>query len=256
MRSRFYVSQSIVLLLPLLVGCALTEGGCDEDDLRVGLVSNVNGVADGALNQYTWQGLQKADEELAVCAQFIESRTPTDYNKDITEFAEQDYDLIMTVGAPMADATDRMAGIYPETMFVLVDSADNSPAPNVQSILFDLEEPAFLAGYLAAAWTDLKDPGDPQVGWIGGTQSDAEGLSVLAYQAGVAYYNDRADRDVRVVGEYAEAGGGMTAGRRLANSLIDEGVDVVFAVGGEAADGALVAVQERVKWGIGAEFDL
>ncbi len=39
------------------------------------------------------------------------------------------------------------------------------------------------------------------------------------------------------------------------NSLIDEGVDVIFGVGGATGNGALAAAKERSKWGIGVEVD-
>ena len=48
-------------------------------------------------------------------AQFIESQAQADYEKNITEFAEQDYDLIITVGFLLGDATAKMAAVYPDT---------------------------------------------------------------------------------------------------------------------------------------------
>ena len=38
-------------------------------------------------------------------------------------------------------------------------------------------------------------------------------------------------------------------GKIQGNSLIDEGVDVIFGVGGKTGNGGLTAAKERGKWG-------
>lgn len=247
---------AIVLALSLLItGCQATEGGCQAGDLKIGMVSDVPGVADAGVNESTWQGMGRADEELPVCAEFIESRTLADYEKDITEFAEQDYDLVVTVGSSMADATAKMAGAYSNTMFATMDLVPELAKPNVQGITFNVDETGFLAGYLAAAWADLKDPDDPRVAWLGGDRSTPEVQSVVAYEAGVATYNDQNEMSVQVVGEYLGTREDPLAGSRTANLLIDEGVDVVFGLGGDTGIGGLTAAKERGKWGIGSDLD-
>mgnify|MGYP001821643908 CR=1 FL=1 len=132
MRVRYSSTLFAILILPLLVGaCGLTDGGCQPEDFRVGMVSDVSGVDKPGHSRSTWQGLQRAREELPVCAQLLESRTLEDYEKDITEFAEQHYDLIITVGAPMADVTAKMAETYPDSMLAIVDHA---PEPSLSLI--------------------------------------------------------------------------------------------------------------------------
>ena len=99
-----WVFATLVALLALslvLVGC----GGAGDEGLKVGMVSDVGGVDDASFNQNTWDGLQRAQEELGVQAQFIESQAQADYEKNITEFAEQGYDQIITVGFLLGDAT-------------------------------------------------------------------------------------------------------------------------------------------------------
>jgi basic membrane protein A len=219
------------------------------------MVSDVGGIDDASFNQNTWEGLQKAQEELGVEAQFIESAAQADYEKNITEFAEQDYDLIITVGFLLGDATANMAAVYPDTKMAIVDVGYDPPIPNVAGIVFNVDEAAFPAGYMAAGWAALQDPGDPQVGWVGGMQIPPVEQFIVAYEAGVDYYNQQKGTDVQVKGVYVGDFEAPDQGKIQGQSLIDEGVDVIFGVGGKTGNGGLAAAKENGKWGIGVDVD-
>ncbi|MBN1315441.1 MAG: BMP family ABC transporter substrate-binding protein [Anaerolineales bacterium] len=246
----------IMVAAVFLAGCgpSLPEG-CEKGDLQVGMVSDVGGLDDASFNENTWDGLQRADSELAVCAKFIESQAQADYEKNITEFAEQDYDLIITVGFLLGDATQKMAEQYPDVKFSIIDNSYDPAIPNVQGIIFNVDEAAFPIGYLAAAWADLQDPEDPQVGYIGGMQIPPVEQFIVAYEAGVAYYNAAKGTNVLVKGVYVGDFEAPDQGKIQGNSLIDEGVDVIFGVGGKTGNGGLTAAKERGKWGVGVDVD-
>jgi basic membrane protein A len=229
--------------------------GCKSGDLKVGMVSDVGGVDDASFNQNTWEGLEKAAEDMDVCSKFIESQAQADYEKNITEFSEQGYDLIITVGFLLGDATAKMAEVYPDVKFSIVDVTYDPPIANVQGIAFNTDEAAFPVGYLAAAWADMKDPGDPQVGYIGGMQIPPVEIFIVAYEAGVQYYNDQNGKNVQVKGVYVGDFEAPDQGKIQGNSLIDEGVDVIFGVGGKTGNGGITAAKERGKWGIGVDVD-
>ncbi len=73
----------------------------DGPSIKVGLVTDTGGVNDKAFNQLAWEGLQKA------------SKQPTDYEKNIDAFATEGYNVIITVGSLMGDATALKAKQYP-----------------------------------------------------------------------------------------------------------------------------------------------
>ncbi len=257
MRKWIFATLVALLVLSLVVvGCgpALPEG-CESGDLKAGMVSDVGGLDDASFNENTWEGLQKADEELPVCAQFIESQAQADYEKNITEFAEQEYDLIITVGFLLGDATQKMAEQYPDVNFAIIDFAYDPPIPNVAGIVFNVDEATFPIGYLAAGWANLKDAADPQVGYVAGMQIPPVEQFIVAYEAGVAYYNQQNGTDVQVKGVYVGDFEAPDQGKIQGNSLIDEGVDVIFGVGGKTGNGGLTAAKERGKWGIGVDVD-
>jgi basic membrane protein A len=148
-----------------------------------------------------------------------------------------------------------MAGVYPDVNFAIIDFAYDPPIPNVAGIVFNVDEAAFPIGYFAAGWASLKDPGDPQVGWVGGMQIPPVEQFIVAYEAGVAYYNQQKGANVQVKGVYVGNFEAPDDGKIQGQSLIDEGVDVIFGVGGKTGNGGLAAAKENGKWGIGVDVD-
>ncbi len=116
----------LVLASLLLAACAAPTGrrrAAGGKKLKVGLVTDVGGVNDKSFNQSAWAGVQKAMAELGLDAKFIESKQPTDYEKNIDQFATEKYDVIVTVGFLMGDATAAKAKQYPNIKFAIIDNA-------------------------------------------------------------------------------------------------------------------------------------
>jgi len=252
MRKSLFVTMSVLVVLSMLIaGC----GGKPGQGKKVGMVSDVGGIDDASFNQNTWEGLQKAATDFGVDAKFIESQAQADYEKNITEFAEQKYDLIITVGFLLGDATGKMAAQYPSIKMAIVDYAYDPAIANVQGILFNVDEAAFPIGYLAAGWAVLKDPADPQIGYVGGMQIPPVEQFIVAYEAGAKYYNDKKGTKVQVKGVYVGDFESPDKGKIAGKSLLDEGVDVIFGVGGKTGNGGLTAAKEAGKWGVGVDVD-
>ena len=227
-----------------------------EVKFKVGMVSDVGGIDDASFNENTWKGLQDAQEQLGVEATFLESQAQADYENNITEFAEQGYDMIITVGFLLGDATYKMAAQYPDIKFAIVDYASGGEeTPNVQGILFNVNEASFPVGYVAAAMADQLDPDDPVVAYVGGMQIPPVEEFIVAYEHGVKYYNEKYGKDVKFTGVYVGDFESPDLGKLQANSLIDEGADIIMGVGGKTGNGGIAAAKERGKWGVGVDVD-
>jgi basic membrane protein A and related proteins len=223
--------------------------------LQVGMVTAVGGIADHSFNEATWAGLLDAQLDLGVQASYLESTSDADYEPNLAAFADQGYDLVFSVGFLMADAPSNVAAAYPQARFSIMDMAYDPPFPNVAGVLFAVDEAAFPAGYLAAGWAVLQDPADPQIGYVAGMQIPPVEQFVVAYTAGAAYYNQQKGTNVQVKGVYVGDFVAYDEGKAQGNALIDQGVDVIFGVGGQTGNGGLAAAKERGKWGIGVDFD-
>ena len=72
------------------------EAAADVSDLKIGLITDVGGVNDGSFNQSSWEGLERAGEELGVTVNYLESATDADYKPNMETFIDEDYDLIIS----------------------------------------------------------------------------------------------------------------------------------------------------------------
>jgi basic membrane protein A len=238
-----------------------TEPPVATEEFRVGMISDVGGIDDASFNQTTWEGLERADQEVkGVAAQFLESQAQADYENNITEFAEQGYDMVVTVGFLLGDATAKMAEVYPDLKFAIIDVSYDPPIPNVQGIVFNTDEASYLAGYLAAGMAVELDPDDPQIGAVGGMQIPPVEIFLVGYENGMKYYNEQKGTDVKFAFTYVGDFEAPDEGKSAGNSLLDEGVDIIFGVGGKTGNGALIAVRERAEAGnavagIGVDVD-
>jgi basic membrane protein A and related proteins len=100
---------------PAGTAAALPNGS----SIKVGLVTDTGGVNDQAFNQSAWAAVQKASQEMGFQAKFLESRQPSDYETNIDTLATEGYNVIITVGSPMGDATALKAKQYPDIKFAI-----------------------------------------------------------------------------------------------------------------------------------------
>jgi peptide/nickel transport system substrate-binding protein len=221
----------------------------EEEAFQVGMVTDVGGIDDKSFNQTSWDGMQMAADELGVTVDFLESQQQTDYAPNITQFLEQDYNMVVTVGFLLADATYTFAQENPDTNFAIVDfgwapgywsEEDNPRLDNLQGLLFSTDQAAFLAGYVAAGMTETG-----AVGTFGGIEIPTVTIFMDAYAAGVEYYNEQNGTDVQVLGTDVFVGNFESTedGRRVGEDLIAEGADIIMPVAGPVGLGTAAAVQ-------------
>jgi len=222
-------------------------------------VTDVGGIDDKTFNQTAWKGVQDAMADLGVEGKFLESQQQTDYEKNINAFIEEGCDLIIPVGFLLGDATAAAAAANPDQKFAIVD-VDYLDFPNLLGMGFSVDQPSFLAGYLSAA---LSQTGI--IGTYGGIQIPVLEPFMTGFYNGAMEYNARHDADVQVLGWDPVAKTGLFTGnfeslddgRRMAETLMDEGADIIFPVAGPCGLGSAAAIAERGNaWMIGVDTDM
>src|SRR5712692_1418393 len=89
--------------------------------IKIAVVTDVGRVDDRSFNQSAWEGAQAAAKDLGGTAKYLVPNGPEDYATDIQSFADQGYNVIVTVGFALGDATDKAAVKYPKIKFIGVD---------------------------------------------------------------------------------------------------------------------------------------
>ena len=91
-----------------------------------------------------------AQHELGAEVKFIETTDPKDYAKNIDQFAQDNYDVIVTVGFALGQATQEAeAKKYPNIKFIGVDQFQDEAVDNLAGLIFDEDKAGYLAGALA-----------------------------------------------------------------------------------------------------------
>ncbi|HEY0606294.1 MAG TPA: BMP family ABC transporter substrate-binding protein [Herpetosiphonaceae bacterium] len=216
-------------------------------DIRVALVTDVGKINDGTFNQFAFEGLQRAETELGVQIDYIETQQPTDYEKNLDQFASQDYDLVIGVGFLMGDAIKAIATRYPDVNFAIVDAAPEGAPTNVKPLLFKEDQAGYIVGTMAALLSQTNT-----IGVVGGVeQVPAVQRFVKGYEAGAKA--QKADINVRQV--YLPSFTDPAAGGEAARSQIAEGADVIFGAGGQTGSGAIQAAAQEGAYVIGVDQD-
>lgn len=245
MRKFTLVALSLVIVLSLVLSACGTTATSGKK-LKVGLVTDVGKVNDGTFNELAYKGMMKAVDEFKLQSAFIETLAPTDYQKNITQFAEEKYDVIITVGFMIGDATAAMAKKYPNIKFAIVDYAYDPVIANVQGLVFAEDQAGYLAGALAGQITKSK-----VVGIVCGMEIPA----VIKYRKGYENGVKSVCPDCKVLGVYIDSFTAPDKGKEAALSQIAEKADVIFGAGGPTGSGGIKAAAEAGVWVIGVDQD-
>jgi basic membrane protein A len=241
-KKTFSVLSLIVVFVMLLAACAQPSGEADcssEDVFCIGLVTDVGEVDDKSFNQSAWEGVQQAGEELGATTDYVETKDAKDYQANIGLFGDQGYDVIVTVGFALGDATVEAAGKYPDTHFIGVDQFQAEEISNVTGLVFPEDKSGFLAGALAAMLTET----DTIAAVLGTDLVPPVVAFKEGYEGGAAYINP----DINIISTYHPGGLDVAFtdpewGATTAKQAMDQGADVVFGAGGKTGNGALIEV--------------
>ena len=231
-------------------------------DFKACMVSDSTGFDDKSFNQTSLKGQTDAAAKLGVETAEVESTGNEQYADNVDQLVRQNCDEITTVGFLLGDATLAAAKANPDIDFAIVDYAfvddmgkDISP-PNAKGLVYATEQPAYLAGYLAAAMSK-----SGVVGTFGGMNIPPVTTYMEGFRQGVEKYNDDNGADVQLLGwdgtdgSFTENFDDKTKGQSIAEQLIAQGTDILFPVAGTAGLGGLQAVKEAGGKGIWVDTD-
>ena len=236
--------------------CIPQPADCSQDDVFcVGMVTAYDSIDNHGLNQITWEALKNIEGQAQITLlDNIESIDTRDWQKNIIFFADKGYDVIVTVGVNLSEATIEVAIDYPHTLFIGIDQQLEETYENIGTIHFAEEQAGFLTGVLAAMITE-----SDKVGAVCETSGiDAVWRYCEGFRAGTMY----ADDEVEAYVEYRESGSSDKIfndpewGEQQALRLIEDGVDILTGFGGNTTKGAFLAASKEGILIIGAEEDL
>lgn len=228
------------------------ESEAPTTDVVACLVSDAGGFDDQSFNQAGFEGLQRAEAELGVTINSIESATDADFAPNIDTMIQEGCTFVIGAGFLLEDAIQSAAEANPDVHFGLVDSGFSDPdfnpveIENAKPLLFNTVEAAFLGGYVAAAMSE-----SGTVATYGGLPIPSVQIFMDGYAAGIEQYNTDNGADVKLLGWDADAQQGgfaggfddQSAGQNLTQTFLAQGADVILPVAGPVGLGTGAALE-------------
>lgn len=233
-------------------------GGGGGDSVRAAIVTDVGGLGDQSFNDSANAGLERAGSELGAETEVLESGSPTDYDSNLTQLADNGFSPVFAVGFLMTDSVTSIAPQYPDTNFAIIDSVVE--ADNVASLTFREGEGGYLAGVVAGLMTqedtDYTTSEENVVGFLGGQEGAPPVQKFQAgYEAGVADVCPDCEVISQYVGATPDAFNDPARGREISLRQIEGGADVIFHGAGASGAGLFEAATDEQIFAIGVDSD-
>lgn len=216
----------------------------------MGLILATGGLGDQSFNDLTFAGMKKAQKELGIKFDYVETKTVADYETQQREMADSgEYGVIVAVGFDQVDALKKVAAEYPKQKFAIIDSVVD--APNVASYLSEEQEGSFLVGALAGL---LQKEGKlPQInkknviGIVGALDIPLIRKFIAGYMAGAKYVNP----DMQVLYDFVGGFSDPTTAKEISIAMYNKGADIVFHAAGGSGLGIFQGAKEKNFLAIG-----
>ncbi|HEU6439811.1 MAG TPA: BMP family ABC transporter substrate-binding protein [Terriglobales bacterium] len=186
----------------------------------------------------TWRGIQATAGRIGATPALVEPATRTTLAAEIDKAATADRAVVVTVGSDAADAVLAAAAAHPTTQFLEMNVVTPESAPaNVHGLLFDEAEAGYLAGYIAASFSEAG-----KVGIVGDAAADAATANyAVGFRAGAAQARPGSTVSVG----YAGTADAPDKGRTAAATLIKGGDDTILAMPSLSGIGAMRETCDR-----------
>ncbi len=239
-----YVLSLLSLCVFLSSSCVEQEGvkrAAKKEGFQVILITDVGGLGDKGFNDAGWQGcedakLQLAKQGVAIETDVIESREQTDYIDNLN-FAAERANVVVALGFLIADAVEEVAKHYPDTHFVFIDG--EIKGDNIASFVFRSQEGGFLAGILSAYVTNTG-----VVAVMPGMDIPPVEAFASGYRAGALTGSMLLAKEINALSSTIGSFNDPVKAKSIAQSLINQDVDILFQLAGNSGLGVLEAVKE------------
>ncbi|HVA86125.1 MAG TPA: BMP family ABC transporter substrate-binding protein [Candidatus Saccharimonadales bacterium] len=244
--------------------------------LKIGVVTDVGTVDDKNFNQFSYEGAVAGAADIgAAKPAVVVPNSSSDYATDINGFVSQNYNIIVTVGFNLTNATILAAKANPNIWFIGVDQAPlcitatgapdtaatptcaGDPAkllPKFIAIKYEEDQAGYLAGIVAASVSKTG-----KIGAIGGINLvPAVVRYIQGYVLGAQSVNPNIKVDVGYVttSDFGKAFNDPATGKTYATQFIQQkGDDVMFQVAGKTGNGVLQAACAANIVGIGVDVN-
>jgi len=239
-----FIMVFILLLFTVSVGAAPS---------RVAYIIN-GALGDQSFYDSGQRGIDTITEEYDIKTTTIECNFDTaKYQQSLQSAIQWNADVVFIISYGFEDLLKQYADMYPDKIFVNIDTVVKNSQNTITSVDFIEEEGAFMAGVTAAIVTnDLSLEGvnkEKIIGSVGGDKDPVIDAFIFGYKQGAHYI----DEEIEVKNIYAGTWTDPVKGKQAANQLYSQGADIIFQIASLTGNGVLEAAAENNKYAIGVD---
>lgn len=235
------------------------QGETSAEGYEIALITDIGTIDDKSFNQGAWEGVtQYAKENNKTYKYYQPTEKTTDAYAETIELAiEGGAGIIVCPGYLFEEAVFNEQDKNPDVKFILLDgephNADYSEyktSENTMAILFQEDEPGFLAGYAA-----VKE-GYTKLGFMGGMAVPAVKKYGYGFVQGAEYAaNEMGLSSVEITYNYTGGFEATPEVQALAAAWYGAGTEVIFGCGGGVGNSVMAAAEANSKAVIGVDVD-
>ncbi|MDD3367660.1 MAG: BMP family ABC transporter substrate-binding protein [Lachnospiraceae bacterium] len=216
------------------------------DPLKITLC--VGRTNDMSFQQSAYEGVMKVQElypdQVEVNVVEMTDDT-TKWEAAFYDAADAGADIIMGTGFQNLDNFTNIPQEYPDTKFILFDQGldfEANELPNVMGVLFDSNQSGFLAGAVAAYYTQNENAANPDktLGFVGAMEIVTITDFLVGYAEGARYVDPDMQIKTAYVGDFVDT----AKAKDQSKAQIADGADIIFQVAGGAGTGVIEAASE------------
>ncbi len=215
------------------------DGMAEEDVLKAALLTS-GPINDGGWNTFAYEGLLILRDEYGFEVANTENVQQSAQKSILELYADKGYDLIIGHGFEYGESITEVAQEYPDTIFFNMGGLP--VADNVGSAVFAEANLGYLTGKVAAMFTETD-----KIGFVGAMEIPTIVMEVEMIKQVVSEVNPDAEVVVSYTGSWTD----VNKGKEAALAQINQGVDVIIAIGDAADFGAIKAAEEEGAYVIG-----
>ena len=216
------------------------------DDKSIKIAYLTDGLfSDAGWGAFAYNAGQEIISKYGYQVTFLDNVSISNIETTLKEYADKNYDIIITQGYEWGNPVIKLAQKYPDIKFIVFTGLVKSE--NVVSIFPKQQEATYLLGALAAMLSK-----NHTIGFIGGDEKYPNLNKIYeGYKQGALDVNS----STKVFVTYLSDWDNETKGKSAALSQIEQGADFILHVADTAGQGVIQAAKEKGTYVFGAVSD-
>jgi len=236
------------------------DNGVKNEKIKIGLIVGYGGFGDKSFNDMQYNGIVKAKNLFPqIEISYYAPLNKNDIENKIIEFIKNGVKyIIIGEGYYGKDIIIKLAPIFENVNFILLDNKFDNYLKNMSSVLFKQNEVSFLTGALAAYFTKNKS-----LLFFGGMKLDVIDDFYIGFEQGINYVSKNEGKEIKIYKEYfsdyiseEKVWDSPDEAYKLINNLYKKyKFDIVYAVAAGTNLGVFRACKELSIFSIGVDSD-